>query len=133
MFEKYLPLALAVSIAYAGNTAPACAQSAGGKAAQLAERVKEGVLQLGDGPETYVRVGLRDKTVLSGYIDEANAASFTIIDELTGKPVTVSYSGVKRIMGLNSLTRVTIALGVGRLARLALRDCWKRRKPPVIL
>ncbi len=133
MFGKYLSLALAASLVYAANAAPACAQSTAGKESQLAAKVKDGILSLGDGPEAFVRVKLQDKTAVGGYIDEAGVDSFTVIDELTGKEATIRYSQVKQIMGINSLTRVSIAIGVGRWARQALRDCWTRRKPPSIL
>ncbi len=133
MFEKYLSLVLAASLIYAASAAQAFAQSAASKEAQLAEKVKDGVLRLGDGPEAFVRVKLHDKTIAGGYIDEAGADSFTVIDELTGKAATVSYSQVKKIMGVNSRTRVSIAIGVGRWSRLALRDCWTRHKPSTIL
>ncbi len=133
MFERYLSLVLVASLIYTGNAALVLAQSTAGKEAQLAEKVKEGVLRLGDGLETFVRLGLRDKTILGGYIDEAGADSFTVIDELTGRATMVSYSQVKKIMGINSATRVSIAIGVGRLSRLALRDCWTRRKPSTVL
>jgi hypothetical protein len=123
----------AASLVYVANAAPAVAQSTAGKGTHLAEKVKDGVLSLGDGPEAFVRVKLHDKTIVGGYIDEAGADSFTIIDELTGKAVTVRYSQVKQIMGVNSLTRVSIAIGVGRWSRLALRDCWTRHKPSTIL
>jgi hypothetical protein len=130
MFEKYLSLVLAASLAYVANAAPAFAQSAAGKEALLAARVKEGVLSLGVGPEAFVRLRLHDKTRMGGYIDEAGADSFTITDELTGKAATVSYSQVRQIAGANSLTRASIAIGLGRWSRLAVRECWTRRKPP---
>jgi hypothetical protein len=133
MFRKYLSLVLVASLSYVANAAPAYAQSNAGKEPQLSERVKEAVLRLGHGPEVFVRVGLSDRMVLGGYIDEAGEDSFTVIDELTGRAATISYSGVKRIMGVNSLTRVTITVGVGRLSRLALKYCWTRRKPSTIL
>jgi hypothetical protein len=132
MFAKYLSLVLVASLAYVANTAPAFAQSTVGNEAQLAEKVKEGILKLGDGPEAVVRVKLRDRTRLAGYIDEAGADSFTVIDELTGTAATVSYSQAKQIMGVNGLTGVSMAVGVGIRFRLALR-CYKGRKPPTIL
>jgi hypothetical protein len=133
MFGKYLSLMLAASLVYVANTAPVVAQSTAGKEAQLAEKVKDGVLSLGMGPDAFVRFKLHDKRVLGGYIDEAGADSFTVIDELTGRAATVNYSQVKQIMGANSLTRTSIAIGVGRWSRLAVKDCWMRRKPSTIL
>jgi hypothetical protein len=133
MFREYLWLVFVASLVYAANASPVFAQSSAEKGAQLAEKVKDGILRLGDGPEAFVRVKLHDKTIAGGYIDEAGADSFTVIDELTGNAVTVRYSQVKQVMGVNSRTRVSIAIGVGRLSRLALRDCWTRHKPSTIL
>jgi hypothetical protein len=115
------------------HAAPAFAQSAAGKDARLAEKVKEGVLSLGVGPKAFVRLKLRDKTRLEGYIDEAGADSFTVVDELTGTAVQVSYQQVKQIVGANSFTGVSTAIGVGRWAKLAVRECWTQRRPSTVL
>ncbi len=133
MFRGYLWLMFVAPLVYAANAPLVFAQSSAGKDVQLAEKVKDGILRLGDGLEAFVRVKLHDKTIAGGYIDEAGADSFTVIDELTGNAITLRYSQVKQIMGVNSTTRVSIAIGVGRLSRLALRDCWTRRKPSTIL
>jgi hypothetical protein len=132
MFGKLLSLVLAVALAYMANGAPAFAQSTAEKEARLAEKVKEGILNLGVGPKAFVRVKLRDKTRFGGYIDEADADSFTVIDELTGTEAKVSYSQVKQIVGANSLTGVSIAIGVGRWSRQAVRECWTQRRPPTV-
>ena len=81
--------------------------------ARFAEKVKTSVLKFGTGEAARVKIKLRDKTKLAGYISEADAEGFTVIDSKTGTATTVSYPQVKSVQGNNLSTGANIAIGVG--------------------
>ena len=66
-----------------------------------------------------VRLELRDKTRLEGYINEAGPESFVVTDS-AGKTATVSYPQVKKAQGNNLSTGAKIAIGVGIGAAVTL-------------
>ena len=82
---------------------PLIAQStnAGDKHARFAQRVKDGVRTLGTGPDASVRVSLKDKTRLSGYIRQAGEDSFEVVNAKTGLAATVPYTEVRKLRGHN--------------------------------
>jgi hypothetical protein len=113
MFKKILSLALVgllvnvmgVNLAYAGSKEA--------KETRFAEKVKAGIGKLGTGAEARVEVKLRDKTKLKGYVGEAGADSFVVVNEKTGATATVTYAQVKQVKGNNYSRGVEIAIGVG--------------------
>ena len=106
MLNQYLSLILAVLLIFTACTAPAFAQSAAGKGAQLAEEVERNIPRLGLGPEARVRVKLYDKRVLVGYVSQVGADSFTLVDLRTGAQATVPYTEVKQVSGGNRSTGI---------------------------
>lgn len=82
------------------------------KEEKLAEKVKTGIAKLGIGPEAKIKVKLKDKTKLEGYITESNENQFVVMDSKTGQTVPVSYPNVKQIKGNNLSTGVKIIIGV---------------------
>ena len=76
-------------------------RSAGDKDSRFAQKVKDGVKTLGTGPEARVRVRLRDKTRLSGYVRQAGEESFDVVNSKTGLAATVPYTQVRTIRGRN--------------------------------
>ena len=111
MFKKVLSLVLAGSLM--GLISPAYADSKKDNEARFTEKVREGVSRLGIGEPAQVDIKLRDKTKLKGYIKEAGADSFVLIDAKTGTATTVAYPQVGRIKGNNLTTGGKIAIGVG--------------------
>jgi hypothetical protein len=85
---------------------PAAASS---KEKNQAEKVRANILKLGSGPNARVKIKLRDKTRMEGYISEAQQDSFTIIDAKTGQTTVIVYSTVAKVSGKNVLTGVKIA------------------------
>jgi hypothetical protein len=77
-----------------------------------AEKIKEGVEKLGSGKDSVVKVKLRDKTKIKGYISNIGENSFTIIDK-NEKATVVNYTNVKQIKGNNLHAGVWIAIGFG--------------------
>ena len=77
------------------------AQSKEEKAAAFTGKVKAGIAKLGVGPEAQVRVKLRDKTKLKGYVSKIGEDSFTVTDGKTGVTTEVPYPDVTQIKGKN--------------------------------
>jgi hypothetical protein len=113
MFKKVLSLALAGFLLSVAGLRLAQASPKEEKATRFAAKVKEGITKLGTGPEARIEVKLRDKTKLKGYVSEAGADSFVIVDEKTGASSTVTYPQVKQVKGNNLSTAAEIAIGVG--------------------
>lgn len=113
MLKKLLSLALVGLIINMVSVSPVYAGSKEEKQARFAEQVKGGVLKLGTGTDARVEVKLRDKTKLKGYISEAGADSFIVVDAKMGVATTVAYPQVKQVRGNNLSTGGRIAVGVG--------------------
>ncbi len=92
--------------------APAFAATSAEKDARRAEKVRTQLARLGTGPDARVRVELRDKTRLEGYVSEAGADSFVVTDK-TGETTTVPYPQVRKAQGNNLSTGAKIAIGAG--------------------
>jgi hypothetical protein len=128
MFKKLLSLTLiALLINLAGMT-PAYAASKEEKQARFAGKVKESVLKFGTGQTARVKVKLRDKTRLEGYISTADEERFTVTDS-TGMATTVAYLQVKSVQGHNLSTGAKIAIGVGIAAAVLFIILWYTTGP----
>jgi hypothetical protein len=90
---------------------PALAKADPEKEAARAAKVRTQLTKLGTGPDARIKVELRDKTKLEGYISEAGAGSFAVTDA-SGKTTTVPYPQVKKAQGNNLSTGAKIAIGV---------------------
>lgn len=113
MLKKILSLALAGAFMAAASAQPASALTKAEKQAQFAEKVKAGIAQLGTGTEARVEVKLRDRTKLKGYVGEAGAEQFTVVDAKTGAATAVPYPQVQQVKGNNLSQGAKIAIGVG--------------------
>lgn len=120
MLKKYLSLVLVALLVHVASAAPAFAKSKAEKEARFAEKVRVNILKLGVGPEALVRVKLRDKTQLEGYISEAGTDSFVVVNAKTGRATTVAYPQVKTAQGHNLSTGAKIAIGVAIVAVLVI-------------
>lgn len=114
MFKKLLSFVLVGLVMQVGFTQSVAANPNPEKEAQLAERVKAGIARLGVGEGARVQVKLRDKRKLKGYVSEANAESFTVVDAKTGAATQVAYPQVKTVKGnnLSEGEKALIFLGV---------------------
>jgi preprotein translocase subunit SecF len=115
MLKKILSLALAGFLMAVASAQPVAAgtPTKAEKEAQFVEKVKAGITQLGTGTEARVEVKLRDKTKLKGYISEASAEQFTVVDAKNGTATTVAYPQVQQVKGNNLSKGAKIAIGVG--------------------
>ena len=91
---------------------PAFAATGAEKEAKRAEKVRTQLAKLGTGKDARVRVELRDKTKLEGFLSAADADTFTVTDN-AGKTTAVPYQQVKKAQGNNLSTGAKIAIGVG--------------------
>lgn len=80
------------------------------KKQSLPRKWKDGIAKLGTGKEAQVKVKLKDKTKLKGYISEASTNSFTVIDADTGVTTSVDYSQVKQAKGNNLSKNVILVI-----------------------
>jgi hypothetical protein len=102
---------------------PAFAKSDPEKDARRAEKVRTQIAKMGTGKDARVRLELRDKTKLEGYISEASAESFVVTDS-AGKTTTIAYPQVKKARGNNLSTGAKIAIGIGIGAAIFLLIMW---------
>ena len=125
MFKKVLSLLLVALLMNLVWVRPAYADSKEEKQARFAEKVKANVLKLGTGEAARVKVKLRDKTKVEGYISAADGEGFTVMNPKTGTATSVAYAQVKSVKGNNLSTKAKIAIGVGVAAAVILLVLWK--------
>jgi hypothetical protein len=82
---------------------------------QPAEKIKAEVERRGTGEKSRVKVRLRDKTEVKGYISQIDASSFQVTEEKTGKVMTLAYVDVEKVggRGMSRNTKTVIFIGVG--------------------
>jgi hypothetical protein len=129
MFRKLMTLVLVALVINLAGVRLAHAESKEEKQARFAEKVKANVLKLGTGESSRVKVKLRDKAKLEGYISDAGAETFTVTDRKTGAATTVAYPDVKSIQGNNLSTGAKIAIGVGIAATIIFIILWYTTGP----
>ena len=111
MFKKICSLALSALLLQAAAI-PALAGTKAEKEARRAEKVRTHLAKLGTGTDARIRLELRDKTKLEGFVSETGAEAFAVTDA-AGKTTTVGYGQVRKAQGNNLSTGAKIAIGVG--------------------
>jgi hypothetical protein len=129
MFKKLISLALVALLINLAGMTPAYAASKEEKQARFAEKVQASVLKLGTGEAARVKIKLRDKTKLAGYISAADGEGFTVIDSKTGMATTIGYPQVKSVQGNNLSTGAKIAIGVGIAGAIIFIILWYTTGP----
>ncbi|HET8671278.1 MAG TPA: hypothetical protein VFM05_11820 [Candidatus Saccharimonadales bacterium] len=89
---------------------PVLAKSSGEKVARRLEKVRAQLAKLGTGSDARIKVELRDKTKLEGYMGEAGTESFVIVNK-AGVATTIAYPQVVKAKGNNLSTGAKIAIG----------------------
>ena len=118
MLKKICSVALAALLLQAA-AAPALAKSAAEKESKRVEKVRAQLAKLGTGKDARVRIELRDKTKLEGFVGEAGPESFVVVNK-AGVATTVAYPQVKKAQGNNLSTGAKIAIGAGIGAGITL-------------
>lgn len=125
MFKKVLVLTLVAFLINLAGARLTYANSKEEKQARFAEKVKTNVLKLGTGEASRVKVQLRDKTKLEGYISAADEERFVVTNPKTGASTGVTYPQVKSVKGNNLSTGAKIAIGAGIAAAVIFLIWWK--------
>jgi hypothetical protein len=122
MLKRICSVALAALLIQAA-AAPAFAKTSAEKEARRVEKVRAQLAKLGVGREAVVKLELRDKTRLAGYISEAGAETFVVTDK-AGRATTVAYPQVGKARGNNLSTGAKIAIGIGIGVAVTLLVIW---------
>ena len=115
MHRNLLALTLSGLLIHPAAAGPVTAQSRGAGDARRVEQVRAKISRLGTGEAAHVRVTLRDRRRVSGYVREAGAEDFVVVDPRTGVVTTIPYSQVKKVnhRGLPLAARMAIGLSIG--------------------
>ena len=98
---------------------PAFAATSAEKDAKRAAKVRTELLKLGTGNDARVKLELRDKTKVEGYLSETTEDHVTVTDD-KGSATRVPYPQVKTAHGNNLSTGAKIAIGAGIGAAVVL-------------
>jgi len=93
------------------------------KEAKRVEKVRTQLSKLGTGKDARIKVELRDKTKLEGFVSAADTDTFTVTDN-AGKSTAVAYPQVSKAQGNNLSTGAKIAIGAGIGAGITLLIIW---------
>ncbi len=93
---------------------------AGTKEEKFTAKVKTEIAKLGTGTDAKIKLKLKDGTKIKGYIMEANANQFVVMDSKTGQAVPVAYPQVGQAKGNNLSSGTIIVLGVIGLVILSI-------------
>ena len=106
-----------------GAALPAFGATNAEKEAKRAEKVRTQLSKHGTGKDARIKVELRDKTKLEGYVSASDADTFTVTDN-AGKSTSVAYPQVSKAQGNNLSTGAKIAIGAGIGAGITLLIIW---------
>ena len=76
-------------------------------------KVKADVQKRGIGEKSRVKVRLRNKEQVKGYISKIEDASFDVTDKNTGRATTISYADVQKVQGPGLSKGAKIGIVVG--------------------
>jgi len=81
---------------------------------KLVSKIKAGVITLGAGPQSQVKLKLFDGRKIKGYIQEITEDGFTVASASEGSNISthVLYPEVKQMKGKNHLSGKTVLIGV---------------------
>ncbi len=139
MPQKFLSLVFVGLLIHVSSfSRPVFAQMQMNKEAAREQKMKAGIAKLGVGPQSRVKIKLRDSSVVEGYVSKVEENSFAVMDPQTGLATTVAYPQIKQVTGRNFSTNakigigVAIAIGVAIVVALATRGGGSRRDSGVI-
>lgn len=80
--------------------------------AEARAKVKYALIELGTGPDARVKIKLRDKTELKGYISDLDEDHFTLVQDKTGASIEIAYAQVQKIKGKHHFSDRALAIVV---------------------
>jgi hypothetical protein len=113
MLKKIVSIVIAMALVNLLGASAVLAGSNSEKELRQASKVKENIQKLGTGESAKVRIKLKDKTKIEGYVSGIGEDSFTVTDAENGLKTEVGYSKVKKVKGNNLSTGAKIAIGAG--------------------
>lgn len=122
MFKKVCSVVLSALLLQAA-VVPTFAATSAEKEAKRAEKVRTQLVKLGTGSDARIKVILRDKTKLEGFVSETGASTFAVTDS-AGKTTTVDYGQVGKARGHNLSTGAKIGIGIGIGVGATLLILW---------
>ena len=98
--------------------------------AKRIEKVRNGVMKLGTGPDAFIKVKVFEKNKkFRGYVKSAGDDEFTIVEKKTGAERSFGYAEVRHVSGKNLAfgTKVLVVVGSAVAAtliifRIVMRD-----------
>ena len=114
-----LAVVLAFLVLPLADVDPVLAGNKEAKRAELTEKVRAGVAQLGTGPDARVKLVLRDKSKLEGYVSHVGDTTFAVTDA-AGVATTVEYPDVTQVQGNNLRTRWKVVIGAAIVAGIII-------------
>jgi hypothetical protein len=108
--------ALAFQTAQASETKPQT------KEEREVASVKAEVQKRGIGEKSRVKIKLKNKTEVKGYISKIDETAFDVTDKHAGRATTISYADVEKVQGagLSKGAKIGIAVGVAAAAAAIL-------------
>lgn len=100
-------------------TAKSKADRADADSVSLADRIKDGVHQLGTGPDARISVHRQDGKKVKGYVAAADEVGFLVVTK-SGETTQIPYGDVTQVKGHNIATGWKIAIGAGIGAGIVL-------------
>lgn len=74
------------------------------------EKLKAGIRRLGIGRDARIKVTLKDKSKIAGYISEVSDDGFLVVDSKTGASNVVAYTQVAQAKGHNLSSNQKLAI-----------------------
>jgi ABC-type dipeptide/oligopeptide/nickel transport system permease subunit len=121
MPKNYLSLALTILL-FHFSAIPGFAARQDEREARQAAKAKAAIAKRGVGEKAHVKVKLRNKTEVKGYVSQAGEDSFTVTNAKTGQATTVAYNDVGEVegKGLSKGTKIALFVGAGVLITLVV-------------
>lgn len=114
MFRKVISIALVVLVLNVLVVSARNQTSSDDTTAAKLQKVKDGVRELGTGPNARIEVKLVNGKKVKGYVSEAHENDFVVIHKKSGATTTIDYAQVKELKGQNSLTAKKVAVNVAK-------------------
>jgi hypothetical protein len=113
MYKSLLSLAMSALLLGQAAAGPLYVPPQSEKEARRAEKVKARIEALGTGEKARVRVSVRGqgRRLVRGYVSQAGAENFTVVDPKTGVVTVIPYSQVKAV-NPSGVAPLILTLGV---------------------
>ena len=116
MYKPLLALALSGLLFGHAAAAPTPAPVQSEKDARRAEKVRAKITKLGTGESARVRIAVRNRREdVKGYVREAGADDFTLVDPKTGVVTVIPYAQVRAINPSHAMSIIAPLAAVGTI------------------